>query len=717
MATELKLAVLFTGVDRISGVMDTIGRKFDSVAERATNLGERIAGIGERMALQSAIISEGASKLQEWGAAIIEPAAGMEQAMARVGARFDFNAGQLENLRGVADKFAASHPEATPEAFVAAFAPMQAMYHNIGSATDATTRAFELAKVSGADIETTTGILSLAYKVMGVDAGKAGDMVAKTLSLYSVDKPELLMQTLSRVGGVFKATNTSLAEGFSITGLIGETLKGRGAMQFGASLTEFVNKSLAGGSRIDFSQGIMGGLQQMATMIDGLPEIDKLRKLGEIGVSNPGAWLQVIENLGEVSSKTKLITGASGDLHKMYGKSIDNLVDKMAIFKHQAAAMLEEIGGPALPAITSAFRFFGDVLEGVGNFFKKHSTTAKILTLSIAGLGTFLGVANTLLMAGSAGAVLFGNGLKLAGFALDFEGHAIRFLYLKDTIMKVVGAASSLASKAVSLGASLVETLMPALYSAATAIYSFGAALSFVQILSGIGIILVLAAAAYELYENWASVTKLFSGVWSQLERGFSSAFGWVSSLGEVFGSIGATISGGLSAAIDWIGSVGARFYDAGANLMKMLGDGIASAIMWPVHKIEELAGRIGRLIIGHSPPPEGPLSKLGRGPSIVDTFADSMQPAPAMRAIHRMAAVAAIAMPMALSAAPSYAALPARGAPVADSGIYVTVNQTVNIDGEGKSAADLRAELEKHADYLVDIIQRKLARKNRREY
>ena len=97
-----------------------------------------------------------------------------------------------------------------------------------------------------------------------------------------------------------------------------------------------------------------------------------------------------------------------------------------------------------------------------------------------------------------------------------------------------------------------------------------------------------LAVAGYEIYEHWAAVKTFFVGLGAEFEKLGTEAFDW------------------------------------GVNLLKKFGEGIESMIAWPVKKVEEMAGKMARFLVGHSPIPEGPLHDLNLSRDIGRTIQPS---------------------------------------------------------------------------------------------
>jgi hypothetical protein len=184
-----------------------------------------------------------------------------------------------------------------------------------------------------------------------------------------------------------------------------------------------------------------------------------------------------------------------------------------------------------------------------------------------------------------------------------------------------------------------------------------------------------LAVAAYEVYEHWATVKKFFTswGTWA---------------------------------------------YTAGVNLMKSIGAGIAAGVMYPIHAIEALGGKIMSYMPWHSPSEAGPMRHLNRI-RIVETIAESIRPGSALAAIRRTAAAIAIAAPMTVApmmVAPAMASA-ARGAPGGTAaGTTIVYSPTIHMP-PGSNAADLMAVLRTHSRELKEIIDGRSAHESRRQF
>jgi hypothetical protein len=157
------------------------------------------------------------------------------------------------------------------------------------------------------------------------------------------------------------------------------------------------------------------------------------------------------------------------------------------------------------------------------------------------------------------------------------------------------------------------------------------------------------------------------------------------------------------------------KAFNWGANLLKTLAKGIASAVMYPVHAIEGVFGKVARFI-PHSPAKEGPLRNLDRV-RIVETIAGTMKPAPMVHAIRRVAAAAALAFPIAVATANGTAmasmSSPARQSASAAAPVVINVTYAPVINGAGSPDEWVKAA-KAHADELMRIIDDKMKRRAR---
>jgi hypothetical protein len=91
-----------------------------------------------------------------------------------------------------------------------------------------------------------------------------------------------------------------------------------------------------------------------------------------------------------------------------------------------------------------------------------------------------------------------------------------------------------------------------------------------------------------------------------------------------------------------------------------MLAQGMIDAALAPVRAAEDIAHKIGRFFVGHSPIPEGALHDMDVGREIAATI----KPGPVVAAVRQLAAAAALAIPLTISPAMHAITAPATIAP-----------------------------------------------------
>lgn len=261
-------------------------------------------------------------------------------------------------------------------------------------------------------------------------------------------------------------------------------------------------------------------------------------------------------------------------------------------------------------------------------------------------------------------------------------------------LLAIAGAAAGLGTVGIALGVIGSGLKVIKMGAAITKVWTaaqwlLNAAMDANPIVLTIAAVVALGVAVYEIYEHWSAISAFFKGVWGKITKIFTEAYDWMKT--------------------------------AGLNMMKNLAAGILAGIEYPFKAIWHVAEKVGRIVIGHSPPPEGPLHDLNKV-RIVETIAETLKPATALTAMRRTAAAMALAAPMAFApmlAAPAAAAVltgsanGARGA-----AITIQVRQEIRIDGAiAGDDRKLMATLRHHSEELAQIIDERLRHRSRREF
>jgi TP901 family phage tail tape measure protein len=260
----------------------------------------------------------------------------------------------------------------------------------------------------------------------------------------------------------------------------------------------------------------------------------------------------------------------------------------------------------------------------------------------------------------------------------------------------------------------IVEGLARGLLWVATAVHNFATA--HPQITKFIALFAAISAIALVVVGGVA----LIAGALGFLASVIIPVAGYLGISAGLFAAISVAAAAAAAAIITWWGQIRSFFttmipqaFNWGVNLLKTFASGIKAAAMWPIREVENVLTRI-RAHLPFSPAKVGPLRDLHRI-RLMETIAETMQPAPMLNAIRRVAAVTAIAAPMMVGGAAVGSAAPAA------SGI--TVNYAPNVvihadggDGRSIEAAVMKA-LREHRRELAEEIDRVMARRDRTRF
>jgi Phage-related minor tail protein len=286
---------------------------------------------------------------------------------------------------------------------------------------------------------------------------------------------------------------------------------------------------------------------------------------------------------------------------------------------------------------------------------------------------------------------------------------AVEFAALASAAL-LVGGAIALAGSAA--GGFLVALKMIRVFTSGVSLASTAVG----GLTNPIGLVLIgvaaLAAAAYELYEHWAGVKTFFSSIWAGIQTGAAA-------IGSFFKQWGLEILGFILA--PWA-MLPYEIYKHWGKIK----DAATS-----------IAHGIARLFVGHSPIPEGPLHDLNLSRQV----AISLRPGPVVSAARRLAAAAALTIPVALAGPPAFAAprlatvapaLAAASAPALEmraprraGSAPISLHLEPHFDFRGAGAeldleqvrAAVREEMTKSGYELAQVLKREQQRTDRLEF
>jgi hypothetical protein len=681
MASTPKFLVYIGATDELSDKLGNIGSKLTGFIDRVTSAGEKISSLGDRMSdwglkigLTTALLSEGASKVKEWSDAISEPAFAMEHSMATMGAMTGLGADALSNIREHAIQFSNTHPGVTAEQWADGFTHMREVFQDTGKAMDATDVAGKL-KRFGVDSAAAQGLLSSVFANLGTDAKTTADQFVETTKLFGVDpsKTEQFGMVIGRLAGTAEAAHTPLAGIMALAGQAQQMIQGgRGAQVFASMVQELGANAQKTG--IDMRHGLVAAFHQVSDELNGLSGTDKLARLKELGFGEEGSlilpWLDNLDKLDVAQSK---IAKSSGVTDKTYAAMTANAADKVALLHTNVSNLYDALMAPALPTVNTWLGRFTGLVQDATSAAGHHATAAKWMALGILGVGDAAYYGLQGLSAIGSTVFFVGSATKMLGKFMDVESLALRSMYAWDSI-------KSVGSGILSLGSSML--------SAVPAVWAFAASLSALEILSGVGIILAIAGAAYEIYEHWGHLGEWFSSLWAGVENIFSGVGNWLLGWAP---AVGKEVLFGLTGPF---GMIGYEIYKHAGSIEAAC---------------KKLGGIVESYFVGHSPPPVGPLHNLGRI-TIAETIAARIRPAPILSAVARTAAAVASAAPTMDGGGVAMAGTGGGGS----GGGAPIINYSVSINGTGLNERQLLSVLRDNAYALRQILTSQEARAER---
>jgi TP901 family phage tail tape measure protein len=559
--------------------------------------------------------------------------------------------------------------------------------------------------------------------------------------------------TLSRFAGLDNTAaqraaidSAKLSIGASKTLAEGQSQVAESARMVGASYQVFGDKLKDSRQQIDAISDSYALLQtrsnfaNAAELNSALSEAVGTSKAYNVSLGQQNSLLETLANSGKFASMagtayTEVVAKLGAGNKKMLGfsyRSNGDVIAELGMIKAATEHMgvvqkeawmaahgfeMRSAAGLSLlldkyPELIAAQKVYGTGAAGaLGNLYNLRAGTAEdqiaIAQNNYNNFKEALGVTliPTLTRAMRAASELFG---VLRGFA---EAHPI----VAELAMGFLGISAALITVSGALQILGIGKTLTYAWSAATKILTAAqAALNLVMAANPVALAIIgvaaLAVGAYELYRHWAGVKAFFQ-------------------------SIGPAIAGVFSSVVGAIAGDAAAMYNAGRHLAGELARGIKDAALAPVHAIAGIAASM-RKFLPFSPAETGPLKDLHRV-RIVETIAATMSPTPVIDAMRRVAAAAAIAVPIAL-ATPALASIrppamrpasrPAfemRGpgqssaaAPVIHNTVNVTVNHRGGDDDiEDRVRAGVEKALERSGHKLAQVLERQRQTAQRLEY
>lgn len=290
---------------------------------------------------------------------------------------------------------------------------------------------------------------------------------------------------------------------------------------------------------------------------------------------------------------------------------------------------------------------------------------------------------------------------------------------------------------------SIKTGFVPALRSAMLAMRAFSLSL----LTNPIGwIALAIGAAALIIYKYWKPISGFFKGMWQGLKEGLKglepawnvfkkiapflfpiiTPLKWiwnavkallkpVDDVGGAAQNMGVRFGKALAGILTFVLTLQAKMLTAGFNIVNSLFEGMKKAINKPVELMKGLAQKL-RNHLPFSPAKEGPLKDIHRI-RLIETIADSMKPAPMVKAMRTVTAATMLATAVPAFAAPGSMQAPASQAMRLASqpqsrqspATQITFAPVINL--APGTPADARQQVEQALKFSQSEFERMLAR------
>lgn len=415
----------------------------------------------------------------------------------------------------------------------------------------------------------------------------------------------------------------------------------------------------------------------------GMEAARPLSVLVEKGLAGYDEMIKRMEKQADMQKKIAEITSTTKQRWDAFTGTLQNTI---AYFGGATAKALQ---------LWKIFEFLNNALDKVNDFMTKHQTLTGIIGAGIAVIGG-------LLLVVGGGLLLFGGAVKLIGSAIGGIRIFISFMKIArvwtmlgwQELLRFIGVQRLMGS--ISYRGGFWKALQFWLYTTKLRLMQFfgfiGTALKTVALAirgfavtaisairsfavtlftTPIGLIILgitaLVVAGYLLWKNWDKVSKALGSAWTWLKENWKKLLQIFLYVNPITAPIMA-----IKKLVQYV--FGIDLFQAGAKIIKSLWEGMKSLANKPVEVMKSIVQKI-KNFLPFSPAKEGPLKDIHKV-NIVGTIAESITPAPILRAMSRVGeAMRAYAPARAMShAMPAYAGALAKPA--------INITQNINFSG-----------------------------------
>ncbi len=543
-----RIAIDSSGVDE---AIDKVAGKVEAAGQKMSSFGDKMSSVGNKLTLGVT------APLVAIGTKAVQTAANFEAAMSEVsaisgatGEDFD-KLEQLAKKMGETTKFSASESADALKYMAMAGWKTEDMLGGLEG-------VLNLAAAAGADLGTTSDIVTDALTAMGYSAGDAGRLadVMAAASSNANTNVELMGETFKYAGTMagtlgYSMEDVSLAIGLMANSGVKGSMAGTALNAIMSRLagntngaTECINNLGVEFYHADGSARALGDvIDELRVATAGLTTEEKTQIAATVaGEEAKKGLLAVLNATAEDYNKLKTaINECSGSAKNMADTMNDNLSGQLTLLKSQLEALAIQFVELILPYLKEGIEWLSKVLtyisnldEGTKRMILKAAALLAAIGPVLSVLGKVVSIVGTLISVGSKlssgiGLVVKAGGLLAGGAAKIVGLFGTVASFIGSTLLPAIGSiASAVGGALVSAIGSLVTfiggTLIPAIASIA------GPVLIVVAVIGG------LIAAGVALYKNWDHICAFGKSLWNGLCDFFS---GVGERIGNFFSGIG----------------------------------------------------------------------------------------------------------------------------------------------------------------------------------
>ena len=460
MADMLKIAMIFTGVNRMGGVLNSINSSLDKVSKKVEKI-NKIGGMGKKLfAAGSGVLGAAAVGI----GAVMKPYADLEQA------RLD-----LQNTLMVADGNIDRN-----------FGKISKVAVEMGNLLPGTTADFygmaTAMKRAGSSVETiANGGLEAAAKmaaVLKLDYGEAGEAIGKFQQALGIADGDLVkfadtIQRTVNLGvnmGEMQYAFSKMAGPLKILGLQGLTVANNLApvvamlIRTGRSGEE-VGTAMGNIFSVGLTKGLYTNTEGMLKFMDTLGKMDKQARMVKIeklfGKGGPADVAGILSAEGLAGyKKISAEMAHQADLNKRAKASLGGMKAMMEALGGTVENVGAALGESFAPEIKQLTGWLTDVASKVQDWAAKNSTLVRTITGGVLSVGAFMVVTGGLMMAWGAGVTVIGRVVVVFNFMKNAINNVRAAVTLARTVMMMFGITSKIAVASTGIGLLIVAAVL-----------------------------------------------------------------------------------------------------------------------------------------------------------------------------------------------------------------------------------------------------------------